>query len=432
MFNTFLQKTELVMHDRILRGRLLFVGFGLLLFRLLSAIPVPGVQADRLRTLLTDFQFLGFLNVFSGGGLSQLSIIMLGLGPYITGSIIMQLSTVMSPRLKAMYHEEGEIGRKRFTQYGRLLTVPLAILQGYALLTLLEKQGIIAPLDFFGMATNIIMIVGGAMLLTWIGELMTEFGVGNGTSILIFAGIVSSLPSQVGQFFVTYGIASFPFIEPSMIPTVIGFFVVAIAIVTAVVYATEAERPIPITYAKQVRGNRTYGGVSTYLPIRINQAGVIPIIFALSMLVFPQVLASVFAMTKNAMLLKAGKSMLWFVQNQYLYSITYFILVFVFTFFYTAITFEPESVATNLQKNGAFIPGVRPGQTTAEYIEKIVARVTLVGATFLAIIAVLPLIMRSMTGIQSLAIGGTALLIVVSVVLDLIKKIDAQISMREY
>ena len=420
------------MHDRILRGRILFVGFGLLLFRLLSAIPVPGVQADRLRTLLTDFQFLGFLNVFSGGGLSQLSIIMLGLGPYITGSIIMQLSTVMSPRLKAMYHEEGEIGRKRFTQYGRLLTVPLAVLQGYALLTLLEKQGIIAPLDFFGMATNIVMIVGGAMLLTWIGELMTEFGVGNGTSILIFAGIVSSLPSQVGQFFVTYGIASFPFIEPAMIPTVIGFFVVAIAIVTAVVYATEAERPIPITYAKQVRGNRTYGGVSTYLPIRINQAGVIPIIFALSMLVFPQVLASVFAMTKNAMLLKAGKGMLWFVQNQWLYSITYFVLVFVFTFFYTAITFEPESVATNLQKNGAFIPGVRPGQTTAEYIEKIVARVTLVGATFLAIIAVLPLIMRSMTGIQSLAIGGTALLIVVSVVLDLIKKIDAQISMREY
>jgi preprotein translocase subunit SecY len=432
MFQTFLQKAELVSHDRILRSRILFVGFGLLLFRLLSAIPVPGVQADKLRSLLTDFQFLGFLNVFSGGGLSQLSIIMLGLGPYITGSIIMQLTTVMSPKLKAMYHEEGEIGRKRFTQYGRLLTVPLAALQGYALLTLLEKQQIIAPLDFFGMTANIIVIIGGAMLLTWIGELMTEFGVGNGTSILIFAGIVTSLPAQIGQFFVTYGTPFFPFVEPSVIPTIIGFIVVAVMIVTAVVYATEAERPIPITYAKQVRGNRQYGGVSTYLPIRINQAGVIPIIFALSMLVFPQVLASVFAMTKNAMLLKAGKGMLWFVQNPWLYSVTYFVLVFVFTFFYTAITFEPDSVATNLQKNGAFIPGVRPGQTTAEFIEKIVARVTLVGATFLAIIAVLPLIMRSMTGIQSLAIGGTALLIVVSVVLDLIKKIDAQISMREY
>ncbi|MCK9352304.1 MAG: preprotein translocase subunit SecY [Candidatus Paceibacterota bacterium] len=432
MFNTFLQKTDLVFHDRILRGRILFVGFGLLLFRFLSAIPVPGVQAERLRTLLTDFQFLGFLNVFSGGGLSQLSIIMLGLGPYITGSIIMQLSTVMSPRLKAMYHEEGELGRKKFVQYGRLLTVPLAALQGYALLTLLVKQQIIAPLDFFGMATNVIVIIAGAMLLTWIGELMTEFGVGNGTSILIFAGIVTALPTQIGQFFVTYGTASFPFVDPSVIPTMIGFIVVAVAIVTAVVYATEAERPIPITYAKQVRGSRQYGGISTYLPIRINQAGVIPIIFALSMLVFPQVLASLFALTKNEMLLNAGKGMLWYIQNPWLYSITYFVLVFVFTFFYTAITFEPESVATNLQKNGAFIPGVRPGQTTAEYIEKIVARVTLVGATFLAIIAVLPLIMRSLTGIQSLAIGGTALLIVVSVVLDLIKKIDAQISMREY
>ena len=432
MFQTFLQKTELVLHDRILRGRILFVGFGLLLFRFLAAIPVPGVHADKLHSLLADFQFLGFLNVFSGGGLNKLSVIMLGLGPYITGSIIMQLATVMSPKLKAMYHDEGEIGRKRFVQYGRLLTVPLATLQGYALLTLLEKEGIIAPLNFFGMATNIIVVIGGAMLLTWIGELMTEFGVGNGTSILIFAGIVANLPAQFAQFFATYGTQTFPFIDPSVIPTVLAFLVVAVAIVTAVVYATEAERPIPITYAKQVRGNRQYGGISTYLPIRINQAGVIPIIFALSLLVFPQVLASLFAMTKNVMLLKAGKGMLWFVQNPWLYSITYFALVFVFTFFYTAITFEPESVATNLQKNGAFIPGVRPGVATAEYIEKIVARVTLVGATFLAIIAVLPLVMRSLTGIQSLAIGGTALLIVVSVVLDLIKKTDAQISMREY
>ncbi|MFA5830227.1 MAG: preprotein translocase subunit SecY [Candidatus Paceibacterota bacterium] len=432
MFNIFLEKTELVFKDRILRNRILFVGFGFLLFRFLSAIPVPGIQAEKLRTLLTDFQFLGFLNMFSGGGLEKLSIVMLGLGPYITGSIIMQLLTVMSPKLKAMYHEEGEIGRKRFTQYGRILTVPLAALQGFALLTLLEKQQIIAPLSFFQMTTNIMVIIGGAMLLTWIGELMTEFGVGNGTSLLIFAGIVVSLPSQIGQFFATYGTSYFPFIDPSIIPTAIAFLAVAIVVVTGVVYATEAERPIPITYAKQVRGNRQYGGVSTYLPIRINQAGVIPIIFALSMLVFPQVLASLFALTKQPILLSTGKNLLWFVQNPWLYSITYFILVFVFTFFYTAITFEPESVATNLQKNGAFIPGVRPGQTTAEYIEKIVARVTLVGATFLAVIAVLPLVMRSLTEIQSLAIGGTALLIVVSVVLDLIKKIDAQISMREY
>jgi len=432
MLKVFLEKTELVFKDRILRNRILFVGFGFLLFRFLSAIPVPGIQADKLRTLLTDFQFLGFLNVFSGGGLDKLSIVMLGLGPYITGSIIMQLMTVMSPKLKAMYHEEGEIGRKKFTQYGRILTVPLAALQGFALLTLLEKQQIIAPLSFFQMTTNIMVIIGGAMLLTWIGELMTEFGVGNGTSLLIFAGIVVALPAQMAQFFAAYGTSSFPFIDASVIPTAIAFIAAAIAIVTGVVYATEAERPIPITYAKQVRGNRQYGGVSTYLPIRINQAGVIPIIFALSMLVFPQVIASVLVLTKNPVLLKISQGLLSFVQNAWAYSISYFVLVFVFTFFYTAITFEPESVATNLQKNGAFIPGVRPGQTTAEYIEKIVARVTLVGATFLAVIAVLPLAMKSLTGIQSLAIGGTALLIVVSVILDLIKKIDAQISMREY
>ncbi|MCX6736463.1 MAG: preprotein translocase subunit SecY [Candidatus Parcubacteria bacterium] len=432
MFNVFLEKIELVFKDRILRNRILFVGFGFFLFRLLSAIPVPGVNADRLRTLLTDFQFLGFLNVFSGGGLNQLSIVMLGLGPYITGSIIMQLSTVMSPKLKAMYHEEGEIGRKKFTQYGRLLTVPLGALQGYALLTLLEKQQILAPLSFFQMTTNVMVIIAGAMLLTWIGELMTEFGVGNGTSLLIFAGIVVALPAQFGQFMTAYGTSSFPFIDASVIPTALAFIAAAIAVITGVVYATEAERPIPITYAKQVRGNRQYGGISTYLPIRINQAGVIPIIFALSMLVFPQVIASVLVLSKQEVLLKISKALLNFVQNQWLYSISYFVLVFVFTFFYTAITFEPESVATNLQKNGAFIPGVRPGQTTAEYIEKIVSRVTLVGATFLAVIAVLPLIMRSLTGIQSLAIGGTALLIVVSVVLDLIKKVDSQISMREY
>jgi preprotein translocase subunit SecY len=432
MFNTFLEKTELVFKDRILRNRILFVCFGFLLFRFLSAIPVPGVNGDKLRMLLTDFQFLGFLNVFSGGGLNKLSIVMLGLGPYITGSIIMQLLTVMSPKLKAMYHEEGEIGRKKFMQYGRILTVPLAALQGFALLTLLEKQAIIAPLTFFQMSTNIAVIIGCAMLLTWIGELMTEFGVGNGTSLLIFAGIVVQLPSNLAAFFATYGTSYFPYVDASIIPTALAFIAVAIVVVAGVVYATEAERPIPITYAKQVRGNRSYGGVSTYLPIRINQAGVIPIIFALSMLVFPQVVASVLGLSKNATLLKIAHSLNWYVQNPWLYSITYFVLVFVFTFFYTAITFEPESVATNLQKNGAFIPGVRPGQTTAEYIEKIVARVTFVGATFLAIIAVMPLLMKSLTGIQSLAIGGTALLIVVSVVLDLIKKIDAQISMREY
>ncbi len=432
MFKNFTDKAALIFHDRIIRTRILFVLFGFAAFRILSAIPIPGVQADKLKNLLSDFQFLGFLNVFSGGGLSQLSIVMLGLGPYITAVIIMQLLTVMSPKLKAMYHEEGEAGRRRFTQYGRLLTVPLAALQGFGLLTLLERQEVIARLPFFDMTINIIVIIAGALLLMWVGELMTEFGIGNGTSLLIFAGIVAALPAQMAQFFAAYGSSSFPFIDPSIIPTALGFLLAAIAIVSGVVYATEAERPIPITYAKQIRGNKTYGGISTYLPIRINQAGVIPIIFALSLLVFPQVLASLFAVINQPILQSISKALLAFLANAWLYSLSYFALVFIFTFFYTAITFEPDSVATNLQKNGAFIPGVRPGVTTAEHIGRIVTRVTFVGASFLAIIAVLPLVMRSLTGIQSLAIGGTALLIVVSVVLDLIKKIDAQISMREY
>jgi len=432
MLKTFFDKVHLVANDRILRSRILFVVFGLGIFRLLSTIPVPGMDPMRLKTLLTDFQFLGFLNLFSGGGLSNLSIVMLGLSPYITGSIIMQLLTVMSPKLKSMYHEEGEIGRKRFIQFGRLLTVPLAILQGFGLLKLLENQQILVPLSNFDFILNLVIITGGAMLLMWLGELMTEFGVGNGTSLLIFAGIVVALPGSIAQFFAAYGVSYFPFISPEVIPTAIGFIIVAVAVVTGVVYATEAERPIPITYAKQVRGNRTYGGISTYLPIRINQAGVIPIIFALSMLVFPQIVSSLLGASTAPIAVKIAGAMTWFLNNSVLYAVTYFVLVFVFTFFYTAITFEPDSTATNLQKNGAFIPGVRPGQATAEYIGKIVTRVTLVGASFLAVIAVLPLIMQTVTGNQMLAIGGTALLIVVSVVLDLIKKVDAQISMREY
>lgn len=432
MFKTFLDKLEMIANDRILRKRILFVIFGFALFRLLSTIPVPGIQADRLKMLLDSFQFLGFLNIFSGGGLSSMSLVMLGLGPYITGSIIMQLMTVMSPKLKAMYHEEGEIGRKKFTQYSRILTIPLAGLQGFGLLKLLESQQILAPLSNFDLTLNIIAITGGAMLIMWIGELMTEFGVGSGISLLIFAGIVERIPSATIQFFAAYGSSSFPFIDTAMIPTVLGFMIAAVLIIMGVVYATEAERPIPITYAKQVRGNKQYGGISTYLPIRINQAGVIPIIFALSMLVFPQIIGKLLSTSTQPILLKISGGMLWFLDNAVLYSVTYFVLVFVFTFFYTAITFEPESVATNLQKNGAFIPGVRPGQATAEYISKIVTRVTFVGATFLSLIAVLPLAMQNITGNQMLAIGGTALLIVVSVVLDLIKKVDAQISMREY
>jgi preprotein translocase subunit SecY len=349
---------------------------------------------------------------------------MLGVGPYITGSIIMQLLTMMSPKLKAMYHEEGDAGRKRFTQYSRLLTVPLAILQGYGLLVLLSREGVLGSLTGFEMFVNVVIVTAGSVFLMWLGELITEFGVGNGVSLIIFAGIVSRIPTATSQTLVAY--------DPSQIPMYIGFVLIAIAIIAGVVVMTEAERPIPITYAKRVRGGKMFGGVSTYLPLRLNQAGVIPIIFALSILLFPQLIGGVLAGLSNSTLHQVGAWMQQTFTQGWVYAALYFVLVFLFTYFYTAVTFDPEATATNLQKNGAFIPGVRPGIATAEHIAKILTRTTFAGALFLAGVAVLPLAMQQITGNPILAIGGTALLIVVSVVLDLIKKLDAQLSMREY
>lgn len=418
------KKIKMMFSDKILRSRILFILGSLIVFRLLSAIPIPGVDILKLQNFINNNQFLGVLNIFSGGGLSTLSIIMLGVGPYVTGSIIMQLLTMMSPRLKAMYQEDGEIGRKKFNQISRLITVPLALVQGLALLSFLGKQGILGDMSIFGMVTNISVVVAGSLFIMWIGELMSEFGIGNGVSIIIFAGIVASIPTALSQFLFTFDIAN--------LPTYILFLIIGALIVAGVVIVSEAERPVPVTYAKQIRGEHVSGGTQTYLPIRVNQAGVIPIIFALSILLFPQMIGSFLATSTNAVLVSISNGLMWFVNNTWLYSLVYFILVFLFTYFYTAVTFDPEQISTNLQKNGAFIPGIRPGASTKEYLSKILNRTTMMGAVFLGVIAVLPLVMKSITGITSFSIGGTSLLIVVSVVLDLIKKTDAQLSMREY
>jgi len=421
---TFLSKIRLVFQDSLLRKKILFMAGFLVLFRILAAIPIPGIDVLKLNALLSGNQFLGLLDVFSGGGLGNLSIVMLGVGPYITSSIIMQLATMMSPKLKAMYHEEGEAGRLKFAQYSRALALPLALLQAFSFLLLLEKQGVLGDLTLFARMVNVIVITGGSMLLMWLGELMTEFGIGNGVSMIIFAGIVSRIPTVLSQSIITFDV--------SQIPLYLGFTVAAIAIVWGVVVVTEAERPIPVTYAKRIRGNKVYGGVSTYLPLRVNQAGVIPIIFALSLLLFPQLIFTFLANVSNPIIQSVATFFVGLISNGWFYASFYFILVFLFTYFYTAVTFDPESIATNLQKSGAFIPGVRPGQSTSQYISKVLTRITLVGALFLGVIAVLPLAVQAITGITSLAIGGTALLIVVSVVLDLVKKVDAQVSMREY
>jgi len=336
----------------------------------------------------------------------------------------MQLLTIMSPKLKAIYQEEGEAGRKKFSQYSRLITIPLAFMQGFAFLTLLSRQGIVPDLDMFGMITNVLVIAAGSILLMWIGELITEFGIGNGVSLIIFAGIVAGLPSTINQLIFTFDV--------SQIPLYLGFIIAGLLITAGVVVVTEAERPIPITYAKRVRGMKQYGGISTYLPLRVNQAGVIPIIFALSILLFPQMILNFVANVDSQIIASVSSFILRILENGWIYGAIYFLLVFLFTYFYTAVTFDPDSIATNLQKSGAFVPGVRPGRTTSEYIGKILTRITLVGAIFLGLIAVIPLGMQALTGVTALAIGGTALLIAVSVVIDLVRKIEAQISMREY
>ena len=420
----FWHKFNTALKDPILRKRIGFTVAALVMFRVLASIPVPSVDVANLSKLLTSSQFFGFLNIFSGGGLSNLSIVMLGVGPFITASIIIQLFTMMFPKWKALMHEEGQAGRAKLSNYSRLLSVPLAVVQAIGFIILLQNQNVLPELTTMAFAINVIVISAGSILLMWIGELISEFGIGNGVSLIIFAGIVSRLPMDAIQFMSTF--------DASQITMYIGVIAIGLAVIAGVVFVTEAERSVPVTYAKQVRGNKVYGGVSTYLPLRLNQAGVIPIIFALSILLFPQIITNFLSHASNATVAAYATSLSTWFNNPWVYGGMYFVLVVLFTYFYTAVTFDPKQISENLQQNGAFIPGVRPGDHTREYLASIVTRITLVGALFLGIAAILPLTMQHATGIQTLAIGGTSLLIVVSVVLDLLKKVDAQVAMREY
>jgi preprotein translocase subunit SecY len=418
----FLRKLKIAFTEPAIRNRILFVLGALVVFRLLAAIPIPGVDRIVLEQFFASNEFLGLLNIFSGGGLANLSIVMLGVGPFITASIIMQLMTVMSSRMKDLYSNEGEAGRAKFTQYSRMLSLPLAVLQGFGFLTLLQSQGVLVGLTPFMFAVNVILVTAGAVLLMWIGELVTEYGIGNGVSIIIFAGIVASLPTTVSQLMFSY--------DPTQLPLFIGFGALALFVIYAVVFMTEAERPVPITNAKQGRGAATYGSSASYLPLRLNQAGVIPIIFALSILMFPQMILNILSAFEFPWVATANEKITVFMNDAVLYGAVYFVLVFLFTFFYTAVTFDPDAISKNLQRSGSFIPGIRPGDHTSEYLGRLITRLTLVGASFLAVIAVLPVGLQVVTGIAALAIGGTAVLIVVQVVLDLIRRVDAQVSMR--
>lgn len=422
--HTLLRKLKIIFTDHTIRNRVFFVLGALVIFRALATIPIPGVNPAVLAEFFDSNEFLSLLSIFSGGGLSNLSIVMLGVGPFITASIIMQLLTVMSPKVKSLQSQEGEAGRAKFVQYSRMLTLPLAILQAFGFLTLLQNNGVLGSLSTFEFAVNVVLVVAGSILLMWVGELVTEFGIGNGVSIIIFAGIVAILPAQLSQLVAVY--------DPTQLPLYIGAALVALFVTFAVVFMTEAERPVPITYAKESRGGNTYGGSSSYLPLRLNQAGVIPIIFALSILLFPTMIINVLGSTSIPNIGAISVAVNSFMNNPLLYGGAYFVLVFLFTFFYTAVTFDPEAVSKNLQRSGGFVPGIRPGEQTAEYLGNVITRLTLVGATFLGIVAVLPVIMQEATNTSQLAVGGTALLIAVTVVLDLIRRLDAQVSMREY
>ncbi len=404
--------------------KILKVLFLLFIFRLLAAIPIPGVNAAELRQFFAGNQLLGFLDIFSGGGLSNLSIVMLGVSPYITATIIMQLLTMLFPKLKAMYYEEGEQGKAKFNRISRYITVPLAVLQAYGFLNLLANQNVLPLLSTPDIIRNVIVITAGTIILMWIGELISEQKIGNGISLIIFAGIVSRGPTALRSFFATF--------DPKNIPLYLAFLIIALIVIAGVVYITQGERKIPISHAKHIRGNRVYGGASSYLPLKVNQAGVIPIIFAISVLLFPQFIAQIFAIFSKDISLTLMNLVNYFLGNQIIYMLFYFILVVVFTYFYTVVTFDPKEISKNLQRSGGFIPGIRPGGNSSSFLSHVMFRITLFGALFLGIIAILPNLTRLATGVQILTIGGTALLIVIAVAIETMNQIESQLTIREY
>lgn len=419
------EKLQSAWRIKDIRHGFLFVFGAMVLFRVIAHIPLPGVNLDALRRFFEANQILGLLNLFSGGTISNFSVVALGVAPYITASIIIQLLTMIVPSLEAI-QKEGESGQKRISQWTRLLTVPLAILQSFGLISILRQSQfqILTQNDLLHLVTLICTVTAGTVFLMWLGELISERKVGNGISLLIFAGILAGLPQQATQLLVTF--------DQSQILNWVLYGAIAIATIVGVVFVTEAQRNIPVQYARQVRGQGGTGGVASSLPLRVNMAGVIPIIFAISILLFPSVVAQFFVSARTVWVADAARATITFIQNQWVYGISYFVLVFLFTFFYTAVIFHPDKIAENLQKQGGFIPGIRPGKPTADYLGAVINRMNLFGASFLGIIAVLPLLAQGAGGSSLLAIGGTSLLIVVSVVIESVKQVESQITMREY
>ena len=409
-----------------LRRRILFVAGTLLVFRLLAHVPVPGVDKTQLGNFLNNNAIFGLLDLFSGGGLTNFSVVALGVNPYINASIIMQLMTGVVPSLQAL-QREGEYGRTKINQYTRYLSVPMSLLQAYGFLALLNSssQGALkTPFDLgsWETATQIITLTAGSVALMWLGELITEKGIGNGVSFIIFAGIVSRVPGSLGTFLQSFDITQF-----------ILLGIMAVAAIAVIIYIQEGQRRIPIQYASRVRGRRMYQGGQTFLPLRVNQAGVIPIIFAVSILLFPVQIANYFVNSPGLFGDLAKGVVSWLSRGSWVYVALYFLLTVGFTYFYTAFTFKPDETAEELRKNGGFIPGIRPGRPTQDYLARVVTRITVAGALFLGIVAAAPpFISLIQPSFQNLALGGTGILIVVSVVVETMKQLEAQLLIRQY
>lgn len=421
MFDKIIQ----IFKIRDLRNSIFYVLGLLVVFRIAAHIPLPGVDVTNLKEFFDSNQIFGLINVFSGGSMQNFSVVAMGVGPYITASIIFQLLIMIIPRLEALSKEPG--GYPKINQWTRILTVPLAFLQAYGMISMLRAQSSYQIINFsssFDLINALIAMCAGTIFLMWIGELISERKIGNGISLLIFAGIIDRLPQVVQKTIVVF--------DPTQIFNLVVFAAIALITIIVVVIINEGTRNVPVSYARHIRGHRMYGGVNTYLPLRVNMAGVIPIIFAISLIIFPPMIANFFIHAKTKFIVDVAQFIISVFQNNLVYGILYFVFVFGFTYFYTAVIFHPQQIADNLQKNGGFIPGIRPGKHTEEYLGFVTNRIIFAGALFLGLVAVLPLVVQEFTGSLNLVIGGTSLLIVVSVVIESVKQIESQLTMRDY
>lgn len=424
MVDKIVQKFKAISANPKLKSKLLFTAGVFFVFRLLAQIPLPAVDINQLQSIFAESQFLSLLNIFSGGTLSRFSVVAVGINPYITSSIIMQLGGMVFPQLKEM-QKEGESGKAKLNQYTRLLAVPLAVVQSISILALLNSQSLLTSFDPISLAVMVLTLVAGAMIMLWLGELITIHGIGNGISMILFAGITSQLPVALSQ---TLSIVTAQ--QYTILLSFLGLFLLVVALI---VFINEAIRKVKIQYAKRTRGSRVLGGHSTHLPIRVNVAGVLPIIFAVSLMLAPPFISRILISSSKDSLINLGQKMaVWFVQTSPVYMTLYFLLVFGFTFFSALIFFNAGDISEELKKSGAFVPGVRPGGATKKFLEFVVTRITLVGALFLGLISILPSLAQILTGIQSLAIGGTSVLIVVSVILETTKQVESMLVGQNY